>query len=363
MRYSALATLALCCCGSTHSAATRPEIGPDLSAPAAQARVELVVEPKITAPPTTTKPRLIQFCGQTLALDTTEVTCTVGAAHDLTPLAELTRLRSLELQTTNTELAGLDQLSSLRTLRLRHLPVSDVTPVAQLRGLQELELEHLPVSSLDPLAQLTNLERLKLTDLPITDMQGLAKLTNLKELSLSVPTLPHFALATLSRSANTTLPAKVAADVAPLAELSALTALAIDVPMLRDLSPLARLTGLKRLQIVSQRATDLRPLAKLVGLESLGVYLPVSDLRPLSELKNLQALWLGGSTRARDLQPITLLADLEELQIESPSVSNVLPLARLKKLKSLDLTHSKASERDVSALAAQLPNCEVTKLF
>jgi hypothetical protein len=41
----------------------------------------------------------------------------------------------------------------------------------------------------------------------------------------------------------------------------------------------------------------------------------------------------------------------------------VLLLARLKKLKSLDLTHSKASQRDVSALAEQLPNCEITKLF
>jgi len=92
----------------------------------------------------------------------------------LEPLSVFLHLRTLQILTfPDDSLTVLAQLSSLRYLRIVHLPkVTDLTPLIHLHELESLSLETLPswdasskvtvVNSLDPLAQLPRLKHLSL---------------------------------------------------------------------------------------------------------------------------------------------------------------------------------------------------------
>ena len=89
---------------------------------------------------------------------------------DITPLANLTSLRRLDL--TNTQISDvmpLANLTSLVSLDLTDTQVSDVTPLANLASLLLLDLTDTQVSDITPLVNLTSLKSLNLTDTLVSD--------------------------------------------------------------------------------------------------------------------------------------------------------------------------------------------------
>lgn len=102
-------------------------------------------------------------------------------SDDLSPLAEMRRLRVLELRDLPSarSLAPLARLESLAELTVADCPVSDLSPLASLGELGELSLEGTLVSDLRPLSALPRLAKLDLRRTRVADLSPLATLPSL----------------------------------------------------------------------------------------------------------------------------------------------------------------------------------------
>jgi internalin A len=248
--------------------------------------------------------------------------------QDLAPLAGLNHLVFLNLESN----ASLEPLSDLHRLeRLELTTESDLTPLSGLTSLQRLVLNS--ASDLPSLAALRNLVDFTLLQ-EVRELAPLAELKNLKALALCKTT--H-------------------ADLAPLATMRNLQHL--DIKTDSDLAPLATMKNLVTLNI--QTASDLMPLGNLDNLERLDIETH-GDLSGLSGLEHLQVLRLriakdvdftnsllnyqGGSLPLRlriakdvDFTPLSGLNNLRELYIYCPQVVNLQTLHGLKNLKHLHI--------------------------
>ena len=96
---------------------------------------------------------------------------------DLTPLAGMTKLETLDLDTASiTDLSGLEGLTSLKTLSLTVNSVTDISALAGLTNLTHLYLGGNTITDVSPLSELTNLTILYLWDNPIEDTSPLCTL-------------------------------------------------------------------------------------------------------------------------------------------------------------------------------------------
>jgi len=104
----------------------------------------------------------------------TELSFRGDALSDLTPLAALNALQSLDLNSTQvSDLTPLAALNALQFLDLNSTQVSDLTPLAALNALQSLNLNFTQVSDLTPLAALNALQSLSLHNTQVSDVSML----------------------------------------------------------------------------------------------------------------------------------------------------------------------------------------------
>ena len=248
---------------------------------------------------------------------------------DLTPLASLTNLTSLHLSGNQvTDLTLLTSLTNLTLLRLGSNQITDLTPLASLTNLTSLDLGWNQIVDLTPLASLTNLTLLDLDSNQIADLTPLTHLNNLESLTLDYNRI---------------------ADLTPLAQLNSLTDLSLSSNQIRDLNPLADLTNLERLLLATNQISDLTPLAQLNNLTDLGLRTnQISDLTPLVGLNKLIYLELDYN-RIADLTPLAQLNSLEWLRLHTNQITDLTPLAQLNSLTFLDLTNNQIS--DLTSLA------------
>jgi hypothetical protein len=111
-----------------------------------------------------------------------------GSVQNLSPLAELTKLRFLYILDTEVRRGGLlplANLTNLEVLSFKRSTVSDIAPLAGLRNLKSLKLHSTQVRNLTPLASLRNLRELNLAKTPVSDIFPLAGLANLQSLNIS----------------------------------------------------------------------------------------------------------------------------------------------------------------------------------
>ncbi len=94
----------------------------------------------------------------------------INSVSDVTPLANLTNLKELDLRSTQ---------------------VSDITPLSNLTKLENVYLGHTHVHDVKPLANLTNLKRLDLQGTLVSDVAPLSKLRSLGLLDLSHTEVSH----------------------------------------------------------------------------------------------------------------------------------------------------------------------------
>ena len=178
--------------------------------------------------------------------------------------------------------------------------ISDVRPLARLRKLTALEVRQAGrIADLGPLGKATNLKSLTLLGLTVDDLSGLGALRKLTALNIS------------------------------------------GAGKVSDIGAIGRLRGLRSLQ--------LRGCVK------------VSDLKPLSRLAGLKSLNLSGCSGVSDLGPVVELAKtLTSLDLSGTGVGYILPLAKLKKLKTLDLRRcADVAADDAEWLAERLSGCNV----
>ena len=186
-----------------------------------------------------------------------------GTFSDLSALAGLINLEDLYLYLDGvSDLNGLSGMSQLKSLVLTgNMEIADLSPLAGLTKLQSLEVplggENVGVD-LSPLAGLADLRTLR-TGSNVTDLTPLSGLTGLRELDLTY-------------GGYSARDSKEYRSLEPLSSLTGLTSLTIRNLWVSDLSPLSGLTKLRSLTIYNGASIeDLSPLAGLTGLKSLTI--------------------------------------------------------------------------------------------
>ena len=279
-----------------------------------------------------------------------------GTFSDLSALAGLINLEDLYLYLDGvSDLNGLSGMSQLKSLVLTgNMEIADLSPLAGLTKLQSLEVplggenvgvDLSPLAGLADLRTLTSLKRLHIRGSrepagTFSDLSALAGLINLEDLYLYLDGV---------------------SDLNGLSGMSQLKSLVLTGNMeIADLSPLAGLTKLQSLEVPlggENVGVDLSPLAGLADLRTLRTGSNVTDLSPLSGLTGLRELDLtyGGysardSKEYRSLEPLSSLTGLTSLTIRNLWVSDLSPLSGLTKLRSLTI-YNGASIEDLSPLA------------
>ncbi|MBV8868620.1 MAG: leucine-rich repeat domain-containing protein, partial [Acetobacteraceae bacterium] len=215
----------------------------------------------------------------------------------------------------------LDRLAganAVTALNLSGTHITDLTPLKNLTGLRTLNLSKTHIIDLTPLKNLTALRTLILNETRIRDLEPLRGLTGLTTLGL-------YKLGKV--------------DVAPIAALSRLEALDLSWTYIRDLEPLRALTTLHSLDLAGTdvergqlwtKVEDLEPLRGLTALRRLNLsWTHVQDLEPLRGLTALDSLSLSGTTP--NLESIRGLTALRSLELDETQVD----LAPLKGLAGL----------------------------
>ena len=261
---------------------------------------------------------------------------------DVSPLAELTQLTSLNLSSNRssfsvnglTDVSPLENLTQLRTLNLGGNYITDVSPLENLPKLTNLEMWGNRITDVSHLAELTQLTHLDLSFNNITDVSPLAKLTKLTNLDLSTNgRLDVSSLAKLTQLRILDLGGNYITDLSPLAsslaKLTQLTTLYLGDNNITDLSPLENLTKLTGLMLWRNNITDVSPLEKLTQLTTL--YLTsnnIADVRPLENLVGLTTLYLS-SNSITDVSPLENLTQLTRLDLNNNTIADISPLVEL----------------------------------
>ena len=287
---------------------------------------------------------------------------------DLTPLAGLTNLESLNLSSQRetqdnvrgtpllTDITPLAGLTNLKFLDLSDNQISDLTPLAGLTNLETLQLNNQRepfeirdridytslLSDIAPLAGLINLIELNLSENRISDITPLTEMTSLESLLLS----NQFEHTEGFWRSN------LLSDIAPIAGLTNLIVLELSENRINDISPLVNLTNLESLRLNNQRRlnddgrgytnvlNDITSLAPMTSLKNLGISNnAINDLSPLTGMTNLETLSLFSNV-INDLSPLTGMTKLTLLHLGHNEISVLTPLTGLTSLRSLDLSNS-----------------------
>ena len=267
---------------------------------------------------------------------------------DLSPLAGLTELQSLDLSCSNdsiTDLSPLSGLADLRSLRLWNARVQNLQPLAGLTDLELLDLgSNDSLKDLSPLSGLADLRLLAVYGNNIGNIEALANLTNLKILDVG------------NNYVN---------DIAPVAGLTNLQILRLSFNNFSDLSPLKDLDKLVDLSIsgcndwaervACRTPPDLTPLAGLNGLQILRLgENGLRDLKPLSHLINLEQLWLY-SNRISDLTPLSGLTQLSNLDLSQNNIFDLAPLVANSGLGDQDAINVQNNPLNAASVSTHIP--------
>ena len=107
-----------------------------------------------------------------------------------------------------------------------------------------------------------------------------------------------------------------------------------------DITGLEFATNLEVSHLSKNPITDLHPLSNLTSLEKLHIWsvspnTPTLDIRPLSTLINLEVLSLWKTQISADISPLAALKKLRTLDISHNQIEDIRPLAALTELQTL----------------------------
>ena len=166
-----------------------------------------------------------------------ELNLSVGTPITQQEMLRLFGLRSQEGQIEN--LTGLEYAHNIEHLQIAHNPIKDLSPIFNLTRLRSLALSSIPIENPTFLKNLTELETLYIGNCGITDLMVLQHLAKLTFLDMRYSDI---------------------VDISPLANLTQLEKLWLSHNRIVDISSLANLTALKTLWIDHNQIIDFSPL-------------------------------------------------------------------------------------------------------
>ena len=276
--------------------------------------------------------------------------------RDINSLSGLMNLRSLNLSHNRIEgLRPLMGLIELRTLLLEGNLINDLTPLATLINLESLFLPGNGISDINPLSGLTKLRELHLSDNNIEDLHPLSALTELRILWIQGnPIIDFSPLGGLNLTdlkydvmedptGQTDPAAAWIPDAALRAAVRGEIGLLPGIPLTRE-----KLQGVGYINVAGKGISNIIGLEFATNLRELDLSRnPITDLSPLANLITLEILDLSDASPNAlnlDIAPLITLLNLVDLSLENSRVSDISPLAGLTKLRSLDLSNNQISD-------------------
>lgn len=250
----------------------------------------------------------------------TELDLSWSDVIDISPLAALTELRSLNL--------------------LNNLDLTDIKPLESLSKLETLNLSGTLVKSIKPLSKLSELRSL------VLDCEKLRDITPLEGLPLE-----YLDVSCAYKSLH---------PLKKLPELRRLRNLDIG-DRLEDLEIIGTLTQLEELCLLQLRTQTVAPLSGLMNLQRLDLSSLwfSTKLDPLISLPNLEDLNLSW-TNGLELSPIKKFPKLRKLKLYSCALKSFETLFEFTNLEELDVRElQNISERDIALLREKLPDCNI----
>lgn len=219
-------------------------------------------------------------------------------------------------------------------------PIADISPLAQMTRLRTLSLWGSKVSDLRPLAAVASLRELDLSrNGTLTDISPLGALIGLEKLLLGG--------------------CEKIKDISALYRLINLTRLSLDEIKFADASPLSGMTGMVDLSLRGARVEDISFCRAMVRLQKLNLHnCDVRSLSPLAALRGLTELDLYNNYVA-DLTPLRGLSNLRKLDLDRNKFTDLSPLYGLTSLEHLDISHNSVSDEALRQLQYRLPNCKI----
>ena len=223
-----------------------------------------------------------------------------GGITDITPLQNLTQLKSLTLRCPKlSEISTLQNMVQLESLSLISNSVSDISPLSNLTQITWLQLNTSPLNDFSPLASLTRLRSLDImsSGLTTSDLDVLKNFKAMENLTIRFTTISDFSvLQELPALLYLHLDWNQISDVSQFAPLKNLVSLELEGNKVSDITSLKELTQIKYLKLSSNQISDITalsymPLAQYVSID----HNKISDVTPLQNLNDLQLLWINNN--------------------------------------------------------------------
>ena len=209
-----------------------------------------------------------------------------------------------------------------------------------------------PVEKLDntDLLSMDSLTSYRIIAGHVTSLNGIENCMNLKYLGMSLSRITD-----LSPMANLKSLVKLQidqnhniSDISPLAGLTQLEWINMEVNNISDITPLTNLTKMTYLNVMFNPITDISSLKNMKNLEVLLLSnSEIGDISAISEMRKMVILWMSKCSIS-DISPLRNMEDLNYLYLDTNTISDVSALSSLTKIKELYLSHNQIT--DISPL-------------
>ena len=228
----------------------------------------------------------VTFYAEAMTISSERVEASIRKALDrpVGPLDEddFLRIRELVISGAVETLGGVEHLKNLEMLSVRgnRALLNDLTPLAELERLRAINIIGAPIADLRPLRDLSLLTSLRVSIGRLTTLNGLGRQIELRELILTGNQIR---------------------EIHEIRRLLRLQKLDLASNQIRDIAMLTTLRGIKKLNIASNSIVDITPLARMVSLEDVRMAAnDIVDISPLLELDGLKVVSLGNNPLSRD---------------------------------------------------------------
>jgi Leucine-rich repeat (LRR) protein len=242
--------------------------------------------------------------------------------------------RKLNL-TDSASIHDIKNITSLETLDLSNNKyVQDISPLGELTRLKSLNLSHTQIDDLSPIRNLTDLTEINLSDTRVHDLSPLKYSSNMIKLNINKTEV---------------------SDITIVQKMPALQYLDIGNTQISDFTPIITLTQLHFLNAEGSALSDLRVLGRLDLLAELNISATaIRDLVPLQVLKNITALDLD-STAIVDINPLSTLENLKVLNANYTGITDLSPLQKLSHLEKIYCDKTSITKSAADAFMASNP--------
>ena len=253
---------------------------------------------------------------------------------NFSPLSHLKNLTSLNISVYNgnKDFSSLPQMNSVRHFRLNASTfpprvdnqINDLSFISKMPNLETLELDgNILVSDFNFLSRLTKLKKIVMNASPkLSNLSPLKDMKNLEELSIGSSGI---------------------SDLSPLSGLTSLKKLDLCNSNISDISALKNLTNLTELKLDNNKITNISYISDLANLQELSFInnkVTVSDLSIFSKFTKLKKLIVNVDDNVKNLDAISNLTSLTDLQIAGSKISSLSGLRNLTKLEYVSIFNS-----------------------